>query len=263
MSSTNFSWNMHDQTERPGQPFPKDTHLIIKHRYYEALSLAENKDVLEIGAGHGIGSTLIASKAKTYTAGEYSDENIEYLKTYRKDIHCVKVDAHDMPFEDNSFDVIIALAMIYYLDIDVFLKEVRRVLRPGGKLFFCSSNKEVPGFVPSPFTTKYFTVPELKGVLDKHNFNSEFTGAFQAAGGNIFRSRIRALVKNSAKAFIQALPGGKVLWLRMRNSNQGEKFPLPENVQDIQFELETKKKRLNPDLKDNSHRIIYCNATCQ
>ena len=261
MNNKDFSWNMHDQTERPGQALPRDTHEIIKHRYFKVLPLIENKDVLEIGAGHGIGSKLLDRNAKSYIAGEYSEENVKYLKENRENINSIQLDAHNIPFEENSFDVVIALAMIYYLDIDKFLREVTRVLRPGGKLFFCTSNKEIPGFVPSPYTTKYFTVPELNMALENHNFRAEFTGAFEAPGGSIIKRRARAIIKNIAKFIIQALPGGHSMWLKMRSQSQGEKFPLPESVVDISFEFKGDTKQLDPAKIDKKYRIIYCTAT--
>ena len=49
-------------------------------------------------------------------------------------------DAMDLPFEDASFDAVVAMWMLYHVpDLDVALAEVRRVLRPGG-LFVAVTN---------------------------------------------------------------------------------------------------------------------------
>lgn len=260
MKLETFSEKMFDQTERPGQLFPIDTHQIIKHRYYTVLPLAKDKDVLEIGAGHGMGSKLLSANAKSYTAGEYSKENLDILKNRNFKGNVVQVDAHQMPFEDNSFDVVIALAMIYYLDIEKFLKEVRRVLRPNGVLFFCTSNKDVPGFVPSPYTIKYFSIPEFDQILKNNKLQPRFKGAFEASGGNDLVRLTKAHLKNSAKRVINALPGGNALWLSLRKSSQGDFYPLPENIEEIKYENELDAVELASNSIDRKFRIIYCFA---
>lgn len=178
-----FSYHMHDQTERPGQLFCQDTHNIIKHRYEIAANLARNNRVLEVGAGHGIACRLLKKKAKHYIAGEYSDENISMLSARQIGSPVIQFDAHQLPFVKDSFDLIVTLAMIYYLDLNKFLSEARSVLKKGGKLFFCTSNKDVPGFVPSPYTTQYYSVPDLHRLLKQNGFSCEFYGVFPAGGG--------------------------------------------------------------------------------
>lgn len=45
-------------------------------------------------------------------------------------------DAQALPFDDAAFDVVIANHMLYHVpDVDATLREVDRVLRPGGRLF--------------------------------------------------------------------------------------------------------------------------------
>ena len=47
-----------------------------------------------------------------------------------------QVDAQDIPFPDGSFDAVIANMMLYHVpDISKALREIRRVLRPGGTFY--------------------------------------------------------------------------------------------------------------------------------
>ena len=75
--------------------------------------------------------------SKSYTGIDISEKNISRLLKECEGLNLsLYVDnAESMQFEDNSFDLVIALAMVYYLDVEKFLSEVKRVLRPGGILF--------------------------------------------------------------------------------------------------------------------------------
>ena len=54
-------------------------------------------------------------------------------------------DIEHMPFPDNSFDVVISLAVVEYLESDEqALREIRRVLRPGGRAVIAISNGRSP-----------------------------------------------------------------------------------------------------------------------
>ena len=44
--------------------------------------------------------------------------------------------AHDMPFPDDSIDVVFGIAILHHLDLDLVSREVRRVLKPGGRAIF-------------------------------------------------------------------------------------------------------------------------------
>jgi ubiquinone/menaquinone biosynthesis C-methylase UbiE len=44
--------------------------------------------------------------------------------------------AHDMPFSDASIDVVFGMAILHHLDLDLVSREVRRVLKPGGRAIF-------------------------------------------------------------------------------------------------------------------------------
>jgi len=59
-----------------------------------------------------------------------------------------------------------------------FVTEAYRVLRKGGLLLIATVNKDWSEFNPSPFSTRYFSVPELGKLLQNDGFKVEFYGAF-------------------------------------------------------------------------------------
>ena len=78
---------------------------------------------------------------------------------------------------DSSFDVVVLFEAIYYLDDPVgFAREARRVLRPGGVLLVCTTNKDLPDFNPSAHARAYFGAPELRGLFESAGFGVELLG---------------------------------------------------------------------------------------
>jgi SAM-dependent methyltransferase len=259
ISDVTYSASLHLETELPGKLLPADTIRIISYRYRFAARLARDKRVLEVGSGPGIGMTLLSRYANSVVGAELSVENIRLARQhYGKNQRIVRADAHNLPFSSASFDLVVAMAMVYYLNIDQFLKEVRRILEPGGSLFFCISNKDVPGFVPAPYTTRYYSVPELSAKLSEHGMTGVFQGVFPAPG-NLLRRRLRATIKNTAKSIVCSTRGGRALWLRLRGATLGSHAELPlEIVEEPCFVAN--EAVIQPDKIDRSHRVIYVTA---
>ena len=60
-----------------------------------------------------------------------------------RNIEFVRMDAQNLEFEDNTFDVVACgLALFYFPDIEGALQEMWRVLKPGGKLGVSSADAE-------------------------------------------------------------------------------------------------------------------------
>lgn len=254
------SENLHDITELPGQSLPLDTLEIIRFRYDWAARHIEGRRALEIGCGSGIGLGYFAQTAAHFVGGDYSEENLRICARIPGMAgKVVRFDAHALPFADESFDVVVALAMVYYLRMETLLAETARVLAPGGSFVFCTSNKDVAGFVQPPHTVAYYSVPDLARLIRAAGLTPEFHGAFPSAGGYVALSRARGLAKNAAKALITSLPGGRRFWERMRHSAEGAHAMLPTDIRDIPASLE-QMHLLNPDSIDRIHRVIYVTA---
>ena len=85
---------------------------------------ADNDVGAEVGCGQGFGKEVI--HAKQYLLTDFNDYAWLDVKN---------VNALDTPFEDNSFDFLIASNMIHHVPYPaVFFKEVSRILKPGGYL---------------------------------------------------------------------------------------------------------------------------------
>ena len=107
--------------------------------------IAQGKSVLDIGCGTGIFSRYFAGTGATVTSMDISPELIEQAKKETAlPITYLIGDAERLPFPDGSFDVVAGSSILHHLDPVVALKEVFRVLRPGGRCVFAEPNMMNP-----------------------------------------------------------------------------------------------------------------------
>ena len=96
-----------------------------------------NKNILELGAGletialkrdinFSLTSVDISTKAINYLTNKISKSNIKF------EIQ----DVHDMPYQDESFDLILARGVLHHLEINTGIDEISRVLKNDGKILF-------------------------------------------------------------------------------------------------------------------------------
>ena len=98
--------------------------------------------VLEIGAGTGLNLSHYPDAIDELVLAEPSAPMAERLEARRAKLarraDLVAAPAEALPFGEGSFDTVVStLVLCTVHDPDAALAEVRRVLRPGGRLLFC------------------------------------------------------------------------------------------------------------------------------
>jgi SAM-dependent methyltransferase len=103
---------------------------------------------LDIGCGDGSTAAAIRERTGAVVTGADISHRARELSA-KVGIDCVVIDLnHDpLPFADDSFDLVyIGEVIEHLLDPDVVLKDIRRVLRPGGYLVLTTPNL---GYLPN------------------------------------------------------------------------------------------------------------------
>ncbi len=113
---------------------------------FEQYRLKENDRILELGCGNGgmwSGRSLPDGAELILT--DVSEGMLESARANvgeRNNIAFQQVDIQNIPYEDDSFDVVIANMMLYHVpDLHKGLSEVKRALKPGG-CFYCATYGE-------------------------------------------------------------------------------------------------------------------------
>jgi ubiquinone/menaquinone biosynthesis C-methylase UbiE len=98
-------------------------------------------DVLEIGGGTGSNLPYYGSGVTSLTIAEPEQPMLKRLekkvREQRSVVKVVRAPAEELPFADDSFDTVVSTLVLCGVDDQPrSLQEVRRVLRPGGRLVF-------------------------------------------------------------------------------------------------------------------------------
>jgi ubiquinone/menaquinone biosynthesis C-methylase UbiE len=91
-------------------------------------------DVVDLGAGTGKLTRSLVALGHRVTAVEPSVEMLEQLRSAVPDAVAVEGSAESIPLAEASADVVTAAQAFHWFDQLVALREIARVLRPGGRI---------------------------------------------------------------------------------------------------------------------------------
>jgi ubiquinone/menaquinone biosynthesis C-methylase UbiE len=122
-------------------------------------------DALEIGSGTGYFSLNLVQLGviERLTATDISPGMLKRLAATADalgldGVSTVATEAEELPFEDESFDLVLGHAVLHHIpDLDRAFAEFRRVLRPGGMIAFAGE--------PSRYGDRLAALPKRTGTL--------------------------------------------------------------------------------------------------
>ncbi len=119
--------------------------------FIKFLDLAPGMAVLEVGSGLGILANEVASRLNggRMVGLEYSFDQLASARGENGRLRFVRGDGANLPFHDNEFDLVYCRYVIEHLhDVPAVLKEIRRVLKPGGRMYAQEVNILINQFYP-------------------------------------------------------------------------------------------------------------------
>jgi len=140
------------ESEKPLQLHNKDEinrYPLQLYHYMVSILDITGAEILEVGSGRGGGANYIKEylKPKSITGLDIACNAVRLANKNHsgEGLQFVQGDAEHLPFPDESFDVVINVESCHaYGSVPAFLKEVKRVLRPGG-CFLCTDMRSPNG----------------------------------------------------------------------------------------------------------------------
>ncbi|MEW6621514.1 MAG: class I SAM-dependent methyltransferase [bacterium] len=117
--------------------------LRVERRSYLLTSLAEintAEKTLELGCGTGEYTSRLSPSSKKIIAIDISLPLIQQAKQKLPDVNFIIADAENLPFKEGIFEAVVGNAVLHHLNLDKALEEMKRVLKPGGKIAFTEPN---------------------------------------------------------------------------------------------------------------------------
>jgi ubiquinone/menaquinone biosynthesis C-methylase UbiE len=186
---------IHDR-ERPS--FEESNNVTVQRCFY-AYEFAEEyikgKRVADIGCGTGYGTVHMVQFAESAVGVDYSAETVAQNKKDNAHIENLEfitctVPPIDLPSE--SFDVVTAFQFIEHLEDPMgFIKEAKRILKPGG-VFLCTTVNAKMSLARNPFHVFEYTFDGMEADFRKVFDDVEMIGL----QGN---DRVNEYYKDNAK----------------------------------------------------------------
>jgi SAM-dependent methyltransferase len=133
-------------------------------------------DLLEVGCGEGRGIDWMLPSVGSYSAIDKIETAVAELRKKYPAGKFTSGHLPPLPYDDNSFDSLVSFQVIEHIKDDVlFLKEIFRVLRPGGVALITTPNR-IQSLSRNPWHIREYTAEELTRLAKTIFSNVEMKG---------------------------------------------------------------------------------------
>jgi len=146
--SNGGNWNWDKVSDKFWSEPAEDVYFLL-HRWRKTSRLT----VLDLGCGLGRHSLLFAADRFRVTAMDSSESGLRRLQNSARErqltIDAVRADVTRLPFEEKSFDAVLAYHSIYHVDSEgmtAAMAELHRIIKPNGEVFLTLNSKSNPTY---------------------------------------------------------------------------------------------------------------------
>ncbi len=204
-------------------------YLILMHE----LNIGQNENVLELGSGPGYLSIEIAKIIKngSVIGVDISEKMVELASTKAKEwqldnLEFIVGDVTKLNFEDETFDICVNSYLIHWIPQPVvFLKEIFRILKHGGKVGIIAPSPEWYSEIQQAYRNvikkyngdlkeacqelvglKVYTEHELEDMLTNVGFDVQKIIAFRFKENIPIQNCLRVVNAKSNETYLSQLP---------------------------------------------------------
>lgn len=150
--------------------------IKLAARYFTAVSLLDPKPrqhILDAGSGEGVAALLCCRRQASAIAVEFEEEacRLGRLLAAREgfaaeQLSFAQYDLYRLPFADGTFDGIVSLEVIEHMaDVLAYLAELKRVLKPGGRIVISTPHRRADGLLQDPYHVLEFDGATLADTM--------------------------------------------------------------------------------------------------
>ena len=194
------------------------------HRYALSLNFVGGKDVLDLASGEGYGCEILSKNAKSIIGVDIDNECVEYASRKYSNIPNLEFlmgACEAVPLPSESVDVVTSFETIeHHNKHEEMLREIKRILRPGGMLIISAPNrltysdkpKSISSNPNNPYHVKEPYDYEVISLLNRHFKNVKVYGQRLATGSFVFplknpeQSGLNCYTCDSSNSIAQKVP---------------------------------------------------------
>ena len=162
---------------------PEDGRYMFRRHlqaYQFSMNFCQDKVILDAGCGEGYGSHLLSEIGSKVIGIDISEEAVRHAKRkyIRENLEYQVMDATNLDFADDTFDVAVSFQVIEHLDnISKFLNEIKRVLKQNGCVIISTGNKSLHKNHPiGEYHVKEYCYNEFMELLNAYFGRVEYYG---------------------------------------------------------------------------------------
>ncbi|OYZ13359.1 MAG: hypothetical protein B7Y39_17900 [Bdellovibrio sp. 28-41-41] len=167
--------------------------LLKRHGY------PSEGQVLEIGTAQGIRARIMAELyPNTQVTAIDRSPDLLNIASHRMNLNFKQADVYELPFPDNHFDFVYARLVFMHLHDPISaLKNILRVLKPGGRLLIEDADRDCMFFEPAPASFKTFWTKVQDGqrkLGGDPNVGRKLTPYFKQLGFSQIQTEVQPII---------------------------------------------------------------------